>query len=60
MLYCAWRYGGHNPYVLYNGEGAPPPPHPVRVTTFILGCAGVAYEEDVKLAGGKIRTRRGL
>ena len=65
-LYNAWRYGGHDPYRLYNllddnyrpmDVGGEPrrPLHPSRVRAFIYGCAKVAHEEAIKLSGGQVQ-----
>src|SRR5204863_7664373 len=66
LLYTAWRYGGHDPYRLYNSlsdtyvpfGGGPPklPPYPSRVRAVILGFAQVAAEEDAKRGGGGTAT----
>jgi len=57
-----------NPYCLYNlldenfvpwGGGEPRPPlHPSRVRAFIYGCAEVAHEESLKLAGVQVQRQR--
>ena len=60
MIYCAWKHGGADPYLLFNGPGAGPPPHPERVTQFILGCGMYAEEREVELATGKNPVARAL
>ena len=34
-----------------------PPPFPTRIRGFIYACAEHAWQEDVKLSGGKVSTR---
>lgn len=63
LLYLAWRYGGHDPYRLYNsldeqyrpveGGEALPPLEPWRVKMFVYGCAIYAQKDEIQKAGGK-------
>jgi hypothetical protein len=46
-----------NPYYVHNGDDAPPPPHPDRVQTFIMGCALFADEREAEMAGAKVQRR---
>ena len=71
LLYLAWRYGGHDPYRLYNsldeqyrpidggqlGDPAPPP-EPWRVKMFVYGCAMHAQKDEIQKAGGKVQKER--
>jgi hypothetical protein len=64
----AWRYGNEDPYRLYNmldgryvpwgGGESRPPAHPSRLRAFVYACAEVAFEEDAKLSGAKVSSRR--
>lgn len=66
-MYLAWRYGGENPYAVYNAldkefvpydGGEPRPPlNPARLRYFIYGCGLAAFEEAAELAGAKISGR---
>jgi hypothetical protein len=66
-VYLAWRYGGEEPYRLYNsldseyvpieGGERTPPLYPARLRYFIYGCAVAAFEEEAELAGAKISGR---
>jgi hypothetical protein len=57
LLYCAWKHGGEDPYLLFNGPSAGPSPNPDRVAAFILGCAMFAEEREIELATGKSQSR---
>lgn len=50
MIWCRWRYGGEDPYRVYNGPDAGPPPHPDRVEAFRDACAVYAHEVTMKIA----------
>lgn len=68
MLYLAWRYGGDDPYCVYNGldkeyrplvGGEPsPPPRPWRVKCFLYACAQQALKDTTEqlqiMAGGSV------
>ncbi len=50
LLYCAWRYGGHDPYKLYNqGEATPPCPQPWRLRYLTYAMAAFARDDDLKV-----------
>lgn len=51
ILYCAWRYGGADPYRLYNGDDAPPCPQPWRLRYLTYAMAMFAREDDLKVHG---------
>jgi len=65
MLFLAWRYGGEDPYRLYNGldgnfrplgypEADPAPPrYPTRLRHFLYGCGLYALEGEAKLASAR-------
>ena len=55
MLWARWRYGGEDPFALYNGPEAGVPAFPDRVETFKDACALYSFEQEIKLAGGKIK-----
>lgn len=70
----AWRYGREDPFRLYHGldgayrriadlrdEEVPEVrlPRPIRYRMFLYGCAMVAHEEEIRLAGGKTQQRTG-
>lgn len=57
VLWCRWRYGGENPYVLYHGSNAKASPHPERIQALLDAFALYAHEADAKLAGAKTGTR---
>jgi hypothetical protein len=64
MLFLAWRYGGEDPYRLYNGldadyrplghpdELSRPPRYPSRLRHFLYGAGLFASEIEAKLAAG--------
>lgn len=52
MLYCAWRWGGEDPYRLYNIKllpDIPPCPNPQRLKYFIYAMAEYARDEDLRI-----------
>lgn len=55
VLWCRWRYGGEDPYVVYHG-GTPrgPHPHPHRHQAVLDGFALQAHEEFMKQGKGKV------
>lgn len=63
LLYLAWRYGGHDPYRLYNRlredyrpledpSAEPcPPPNPARLASVIYAFANHARIEEYEMRG---------
>lgn len=56
VLWCRWKYGGEDPYLVYNGPDAKqPPPRPERVESIRDAFAVYAHEMTAKLAGVKVQ-----
>lgn len=52
LLYCAWRYGGQDPYKLYNrGEATPPCPQPWRLRMLIYAMSIQARNDEMAMHG---------
>ena len=60
LFWAAWRYGGEDPYYLYNGPNASPSPHPSRLQTLKLAFGLFADEREREVNGIKVSRRQGL
>lgn len=58
MIWCRWRYGGEDPYLVYNGADARiPPQNRDRVEAFKDACALYANEVEWRQAGAKLKSQ---